>query len=70
MQNRTLMPGPKPISIDLSSAQHEELSRIVRRQHAPQNLVRRACIVLEASRDVSNAEIAGRLNVNRDTIVA
>lgn len=61
------MPGPKPISIELSSAQREVLQRIVRRQHAAQSLVRRARIVLEASRGVSNAEIARRLDVTRDT---
>ncbi len=68
MQNHTPMPGPKPISIELSSAQREALECILRRQHAFQNLVRRARIVLEASRGGSNAEIARRLDVNRDTV--
>lgn len=63
------MPGPNPVPIDLSSQQREALDRIIRRQLAPQRLVRRARIVLEASQEASNTGIANRLQVNRDTVI-
>jgi putative transposase len=63
------MPGPNPVSIDLSPRQREALNRITRRQLAPQNLLRRVRIVLEASEGRSNMAIAERLRVNRDTVI-
>lgn len=63
------MPGPNPISIDLSPRQREALNRITRRQLAPQNLLRRVRIVLEAGQGRSNTAIADRLQINRDTVI-
>jgi len=63
------MPGPNPVSIDLPPRQWEALHRIMRRQLAPQRLVRRARIVLEADQGASNTAIADRLQINRDTVI-
>lgn len=63
------MPGPNPVSIDLSPRQREALHRMMRRQLAPQRLVRRARIVLEADQGASNTAIADRLQINRDTVI-
>lgn len=63
------MPGPNPVSIELSTREREALNRIVRRQLAPQNLLRRVRIVLEASQGRSNTAIADRLQINRDTVI-
>lgn len=63
------MPGPNPVSIDLSSQQQEALHRIMRRHLAPQRLVRRARIILEAGQEASNTAIANRLQLNRDTVI-
>lgn len=63
------MPGPKPVSIELPPCQREALERITRRHLAPQNLLRRVRIVLEASQGRSNTAIADRLQINRDTVI-
>lgn len=61
------MTGPKPVFIELPPCQREALKRITRRHLAPQNLLRRVHIVLEANRGRSNTAIAERLAINRDT---
>jgi len=61
-------PGPQPAPLELSSRQKAILEQIVRGQTNPQNLVRRAKIILTLGKGANNQQAANRLNLNRETI--
>jgi transposase len=63
-----LSPGPQPLPLELSSRQKSILEQLVRGQTNPQNLVRRAKIILTLGQGVNNQQAANRLNLNRETI--
>ncbi|MGB0386709.1 MAG: hypothetical protein ACPGWR_18005, partial [Ardenticatenaceae bacterium] len=50
--------GPKAPTIELTSNQQELLAKIIRTQTNPQNLVRRAKIIILAAEGNSNLSIA------------
>jgi putative transposase len=62
------MPGPKPIQIELSTAEHAELEQLVRRHTTPQQIALRARLVLAAATDANNSQIARQHGVNVDTV--
>jgi len=61
------MPGPKPISIELTVRQRKILERLARRETSTQRLVRRCNIVLAAAEGGNNAQVGQRLNIQRGT---
>ena len=60
--------GPAASVISLTSNQEEILSKIIRTQTNPQNLVRRAKIIILAAEGKSNLSIASELKINRETV--
>ena len=62
------MPGPKPLSVTLSETQHALLEHLSRRQTSSQRLGRRVNTILSAADGASNASIARRLRLDRDTV--
>jgi putative transposase len=59
--------GPKPAELMLSEQERKELEALVRRQSTPQQVAKRARIVLLAADGKRNAEIARELEVSVDT---
>jgi putative transposase len=59
--------GPKPAELTVSEQERKELEALVRRHHTPQQLAKRAKIVLAAADGKRNAEIARDLEVSVDT---
>src|SRR5436309_8736987 len=59
--------GPKPAELTLSEEERKELEALVRRHSTPQQLAKRARIVLAAAEGKRNAEIARDLEVSVDT---
>ena len=57
------MPGPKPESIELTETQESILEQLVRREKSCQQLARRNQIILAASQDTANEQIAHRLGL-------
>ena len=62
------MRGPKPTRIELSERQRRVLDQIVRRQTSPQNLVRRARIILCMGEGKNNQQTAQSREVHRETV--
>ena len=62
------MPGPKPLAVTLSEKQQALLEHLSRRQTSSQRLGRRVNTILSASDGASNASIAQRLRLDRDTV--
>lgn len=62
------MPGPKPIRIELSTAERAGLEQLVRRHTTPQQIALRARIVLAATTEANNSQIARQEGVNVDTV--
>jgi len=62
------MPGPKPLPIELTSAEQEELTALVRRPTTPQQVARRARIILLAADGCNNSQIARTLGLEADTV--
>lgn len=62
------MRGPKPLTVNLTSAERAGLQRVVRAHTTPQRLALRARIVLAAAAGDSNEAIAGRLGVSVETV--
>lgn len=60
--------GPQPKSIKLTDKQSSILEQITRRQTAPQQLVRRANIILTLNEGVNNEQGADQLNLDRKTV--
>ena len=58
--------GPKPAELTLSEEERKELEALVRRHSTPQQLAKRARIVLAAAEGKRNAEIARDLEVSVD----
>lgn len=59
------MPGPLPTPLRVTQKQQALLEEILRRPSSPQGLVQRSHIVLLSEKDLSNAEIARRLGIER-----
>jgi putative transposase len=62
------MRGPKPLAVELTDAQRDALQALVRRHSTPQQLARRAQILLAAADGRSNSEIARSFEVTRDLV--
>ena len=62
------MPGPKPLTIELTAGERGELERLARRPTTGQQLAERARIVLLAAEGRNNREIARALAVDVDTV--
>jgi transposase len=61
------MPDPRPVVIELSEAEREQLDSWSRRRSSAQALAERSRIVLAAADGLNNTEIAARLGVNVST---
>ncbi len=59
---------PSAVIIELTAAQRRRIKKLARSQTMPHRMVVRARIVHLAARGLSNATIAGRLNVTDDTV--
>ena len=59
--------GPKPAELTLSEEERKALEALVRRHSTPQQVAKRARIVLAAAAGKRNAEIARELEVSVDT---
>jgi putative transposase len=62
------MPGPKPPQIVLSEDERTALEDLVRAQRTGQALVRRARVVLLASMDYSNMDIARLVPIDEEAV--
>jgi len=62
------MAGPKPIQIDLSETERQELQKLVRRHNIGQQIALRGRIILLAAAGQRNAEISKELKVTLDTV--
>ena len=62
------MRGPKPLRIELTQTQRQDLEYLTRRHTTPQQIALRGRIVLAAAEGQSNAQIAKELGVNVDTV--
>jgi DNA-binding CsgD family transcriptional regulator len=60
--------GPKPAELMLSEQERKELEALVRRHSTPQQVAKRAKIVLGAAEGKRNAQIARELSVSVDTV--
>ena len=60
--------GPKAPAVELSPNQESALGTIVRTQTNPQNVVRRAKIILNAALGKSNQQIAQEQGLDRETV--
>ena len=62
------MAGPKPIYIDLSETERQELQKLVRRHNVGQQIALRGRIIVMAAEGKSNAEIARSMHVTLDSV--
>ncbi|MFI9825953.1 IS630 family transposase, partial [Streptomyces sp. NPDC052013] len=62
------MPGPKPLSLELSERERRVLRGWLRKRTAEQALVLRARIVLACAEGRSNAQVAQELGISRETV--
>jgi transposase len=62
------MPGPKPLSLELSDHERRVLRGGLRKQSASQALVLRSRIVLACAEGRPNAQVADDLGVSRETV--
>ena len=62
------MPGPQLPPLDLTLDERRDLTALVRRHTAPQQLVLRARIILLAADGLNNSEIARTLGLEADTV--
>jgi putative transposase len=60
--------GPKPAELLLSEEEQSELEELMHRHKTPQQLAKRARMVLRAAEGKRNAEIARELPVSVDTV--
>ncbi len=63
-----VMRGPKLPTLELSAAERQDLEQLVRRHSTPQQLARRARIVLAAADGANNCQIARALDVSLDMV--
>ncbi len=61
------MPDPRPVVIELSQAEREQLESWSRRRSSAQALAERSRVVLAAADGLNNTEIAARLGLNIST---
>lgn len=62
------MRGPKPTPILLTNRQRDILQRLTRRHTSPQQLVRRAHLILHAAAGHNNEQVARSLELDRGTV--
>ena len=62
------MPIPKPLKLNLSEAEQDELKKLVKRHTVGQQIALRARIVLAAAEGQSNCQIGLRLQVSRPMV--
>ena len=62
------MPGPKPLPIELTPIEQQELEKLVKRHNVGQQIALRGRIVLAAAEGKNNSEIARELKVTLDTV--
>lgn len=62
------MRGPQPAELKLSEIERKELEALVRRHSTPQQLVRRAQMILAADEGKRNGQIAREMGVSVDTV--
>ena len=62
------MPGPQLPPLDLTLDERRDLTALVRRHTAPQQLVLRARIILLAADGLNNCQIARTLGLEADTV--
>jgi len=62
------MPGPQLPPLDLTLDERRDLTALVRRHTAPQQLVLRARIILLAADGLNNSQIARTLGLEADTV--
>src|SRR5215210_7400180 len=62
------MRGPKPAPLTLTERQRAALERLTRRQTCPQQLVRRAHIILDAATGLNNAQVGRQHRLDRGTV--
>ena len=62
------MPGPKPLPIELTPIEHQELEKLVKRHNVGQQIALRGRIVLAAAEGKNNSEIARDLKVTLVTV--
>ena len=60
--------GPKPAELMVSEQERKELEALVHRHSTPQQIAKRARIVLAAAEGKRNAEIARELEISVDTV--
>ena len=60
--------SPQPKPIELSEREKRVLEQIVRGQRNPQNLVRRAKIILTVAEGMNNQQAAHQLKLDRETV--
>ena len=61
------MPGSKTIPIILSERQQNILAKIVKRHHAPQQLVKRSQLILLMAQSHNNQQAANQIGVHQET---
>jgi putative transposase len=66
-RRKEMQKGPKPAELTLSEEERKELEALVHRPSTPQQLAKRAKIVLAAAEGKRNAEIARDLSISVDT---
>jgi putative transposase len=62
------MRGPQPAELRLSEAERNELEALVRRHSTPQQLVRRAQMIVAANEGKRNGPIAREMGASVDTV--
>lgn len=62
------MPGPQSVLLTRTVPEQQARERLVRGQRTPQQLARRARIILAAAAGASNAAIARELQLTEDTV--
>ncbi len=62
------MRGPQPAELRLSETERKELEALVRRHSTPQQLVRRAQMILGANEGKRNGQIAREMGASVDTV--
>jgi len=62
------MPSPKPLRLELTEAEKEELEKLIKRHTVGQQVALRGRIVLAAASVQNNSQIARELKVDLDTV--
>ena len=62
------MPTPKPLPLELTEIEKEELEKLIRRHNIGQQIALRGRIVLAAGSGQNNSQIAKEMGVNLETV--